>query len=151
MADSAFKIIGRWAAGALCALAVSIVHAQPPRGHGAGFSAPRAQLWRGPSRALASAGRRSERTFVMTMDPYAHGGVRRVPTPLLAPAAPLRPVSNETRALARESGSAYLRAGSLRADIARYNEERGATRPAPSASPNRTPPPSHAPSLFSGN
>ncbi|MGN6319569.1 hypothetical protein [Trinickia sp.] len=84
MADSAFHIVGRWAAAAFCAVAVSLAHAKPPHVPRAGFAAP--------------------------------------PTAF-------RPVSDEARTLAREGGAAYLRAGSIRADIARYNEERGAPRP----------------------
>lgn len=84
MADSAFHIFGRWAAAALCAVAVSAVHAKPPHAPRAGFAAPHTLF---------------------------------------------RPVSGEAHTLAREGGAAYLRTGSLRADIARYNEERGAPRP----------------------
>jgi hypothetical protein len=68
----------------------------------------------------------------MATDPYGHGGAHVVPAPAIAPATvPFRPVSDEARTLAREGGAAYLRAGSIRADIARYNEEREANRPVP--------------------
>lgn len=156
MADGALKIIGRWVAVVLCTLAASAVHAQPPHGHGAWFAPPRgAALWRAPiargvpNRVAAAPGRRSApRTFVMSSDPYGRGGARMVPAPVVEPAAvPLRPVSEEARTLAREGGAAYLRAGSIRADIARYNEEREATRTA--APPNvRVPPPPPSPSVY---
>ena len=78
------------------------------------------------------AGPRGARGFVMATDPYGHGGAHVVPAPAIAPATvPFRPVSDEARTLAREGGAAYLRAGSIRADIARYNEEREANRPVP--------------------
>lgn len=68
------------------------------------------------------------RPFVMATDPYGHGGTHMVPAPALSSATvPFRPVSDEARTLAREGGNAYMRAGSIRADIARYNEEREAT------------------------
>ena len=130
MADSAFHTFGRWAAAALCALAVSSVHAQPPHGPRAGFAAPGARaLGRAPSAPPGRlAGRGGQRTFVMSSSPYGHGAPRTVPA-VPPPPTPFRPVSEEARTLAREGGAAYLRAGSIRADIARYNEERGANRP----------------------
>lgn len=49
-----------------------------------------------------------------------------------APVAPyagrLTPVSAESRTAPRQSANAPLRSGSIRADVARYNEERGSTR-----------------------
>jgi hypothetical protein len=124
MADSAFHIVGRWAAAALCAVAVSLVHAKPPHAPRAGFAAPGAGSgWRAPSRGQSA--------FVMSTNPYRRGSLpRAAPAPAFgAPPTPFRPVSEEARTLAREGGAAYLRAGSIRADIARYNEERGAPRP----------------------
>lgn len=105
MADSALKIIGRWAAIALCALAAALAQAQPPHGPGAVFV-------RGPA-----------------------GGIGSVP---------FRPI--EASALPREG--AYPRTGSIRADIARYNEERGASRPAPRPSNEHAPRPPRSPSLY---
>jgi hypothetical protein len=68
----------------------------------------------------------------MATDAYGRGGPRVVRSPVIAPSTvPFRPVSDEARTLAREGGAAYLRAGSIRADIARYNEEREANRQVP--------------------
>jgi hypothetical protein len=160
MADSALKIIGRWVAGALCAAAAAIAHAQPPHGYGyrAPFAGPRIHAFRGaqnvprPGIAPHSQSRTyaARHPFVMAMDPYGHGGTRRVPAPALAPSTvPFRPVSDEARTLAREGGNAYLRAGSIRADIARYNEEREATHiPRPPNTNSETPPGQRQPSVY---
>ncbi|WP_206954936.1 hypothetical protein [Trinickia acidisoli] len=153
MADSALKIFGRWVAAALCVAAASIAHAQPPHGYRGHTAAPQARtFWRGPSRPAAVTGpRRAPHAFVMATDPYGHGGARRVPAPAIAPpTVPYRPVSEEARTLAREGGAAYLRAGSLRADIARYNEERDANRvPRPPSAPSPRPP--QTPSVYYRN
>ncbi|WP_240324636.1 peptide-binding protein [Trinickia diaoshuihuensis] len=128
------KFIGRWVAVVLCTFAASLALAQPPHGHEGWFAPSRgASLWRAPSRAAGPVIRPSaRRAFMMSGNPYGHGAARMVPAPVALPAAmPLRPVSDEARTLAREGGAAYLRAGSIRADIARYNEEREATRPPP--------------------
>ena len=150
MADCALKIIGRWGAVVLCTLAASIALAQPPHGRDVWFAPSRgAPLWRAPAHPMQAPVRRpARRVFMMSTDAYGHGGARMVPAPIVAPATiPLRPVSDEARTLAREGGAAYLRAGSIRADIARYNEERGANRapPAPNAREPRPPAP---PSLY---
>ncbi|MGG1945173.1 peptide-binding protein [Trinickia sp. NRRL B-1857] len=156
MADCVLKIMGRWVAVVLCTLVASIVHAQPPHGREAWFAPSRgAALWRAPNPrgvpnrvAAAPIRRPAHRTFVMSTDPYGRGSARMVPAPVVEPATvPLRPVSDEARMLAREGGAAYLRAGSIRADIARYNEEREATHVAPP--PNaRVPRPPPSPSIY---
>lgn len=80
---------------------------------------------------------------MVTTDPYRHGGAQVAPSISTAP-VPIRPVSDEGHALAHEGGGAYLRAGSIRADIARYNEERGASHvphpPHPGARSSESPP-----------
>lgn len=155
MADSALKIIGRWVAGALCAAVASIAQAQPPHGYRAQFAAPHAHAIAGAPLYFPAnqAPRRMPRTeaprrpFVMATDPYGHGGTHLVPAPATVP---FRPVSDEARTLAREGGNAYLRAGSLRADIARYNEERGVThvpRP-PNGNLEEGPPGQRQPSVY---
>lgn len=137
MADSALKIIGRWVAATLCVAAASIAYAQPPHGYRAQFAAPHAHAFWGAQNRPASppplaahrlSRAKQPRSFVMATDAYGHGGAQMVPAPALAPSTvPFRPVSDEARTLAREGGNAYMRAGSIRADIARYNEEREAT------------------------
>lgn len=156
MADCALKIIGRWVAVVLCTLAASIVYAQPPHGRDGWFAPSRgASLWRAPTPrsvpnrvAVAPSRRAAHRTFMMSTDPYGRGGARMVRGPVIEPATvPLRPVSDEARTFAREGGAAYLRAGSIRADIARYNEERESTHSAPP--PNvRVPRPPPSPSVY---
>lgn len=157
MADSALNIIGRWAAAALCVAAASIAHAQPSHGYRAQFAAPRAHaFWGGQNRPAAPiAERRSSRakaprSFVMATDAYGHGGAQMVPAPALAPSTvPFRPVSDEARTLAREGGNAYMRAGSIRADIARYNEEREATHvPRPPSANGDEPRGARQPSVY---
>jgi hypothetical protein len=74
---------------------------------------------------VAAAPNRGPRTFGAMSNPYRHGAPTLMPTPAL----PVRPVSDDARTLAREGGAVYLRAGSIRADIARYNEERAPNRP----------------------
>lgn len=122
MADSAFHTFLRWAAVALCAAATSLAYARPPQGSHGGRGG-------------------GQRSFVVTTNPYGHGGPRVAPAPsIAATATSFRPVSDEARALARDGGAAYLRAGSIRADIARYNEERGPTRvPRPPSAGGRPP------------
>jgi hypothetical protein len=146
MADSAFYLFGRWAVIAFCAVAASLAQAQPPRGPRAGPVGPHAGLAasfarsfaHGPNRPMtAGAPSRGSRAFGAMADPYRHGGPGFVP----APALPVRQVSDDARTLAREGGAVYLRAGSIRADIARYNEERAPNRvPRPPANDNRSSP-----------
>ncbi|MBU6486425.1 MAG: peptide-binding protein [Burkholderiales bacterium] len=146
MADSAFHTFLRWAAVALCAAVGSLAYARPPQGpHGgrAGYgAAPAGPFWRAPVPSAGAAPRGGgQRSFVITTSPYGHGGPRVAPAPLIAAAAtPFRPVSDEARPQAHEGGAAYLRAGSIRADIARYNEERGPAHvPRPPSSGGRPP------------
>ncbi|WP_408525371.1 hypothetical protein [Paraburkholderia fungorum] len=66
-----------------------------------------------------------------------NAGVRRVAGPAGYPgdgrggmqyAGAITPVSAESRAVPRPPANAPVRSGSIRADVARYNEERGSTR-----------------------
>lgn len=144
MADSAFYTSGRWAAAALCAVSVSIAYARPPQGPRAAQAHYAARpvahsFWRAPAPAVIAAPRPARRTFDVTTNPYQHGGPRIAPS-IAAATTPFRPVSDEARTFAREGGAAYLRAGSIRADIARYNEERGTNHvPHPPAPGSRQP------------
>jgi len=146
MADSAFHIFGRWTVIAFCAVAASLAHAQPPRGPHPGPVGPHAGLAasfarsfaRAPNRPMIAGGpSRDARPFGAMANPYRRGG----PALVAAPAIPVRPVSDDARTLAREGGAVYLRAGSIRADIARYNEERAPSRvPHPPAADSRPSP-----------
>lgn len=138
MTERAIRKIGQWAAGVTCALAAVLVFAQPPHGGGPGFGGGRGGLpamaggWRGAPGYLQAA---------------PHGGEARIgvngyrqrwglrPTPSYgryAAQSPYRPISAEARPAPHASGpgNVPMRAGSIRADVARYNEERGG-RPAP--------------------
>ncbi|MGN6669226.1 MAG: hypothetical protein ACTHKH_20000 [Trinickia sp.] len=92
---------------------------------------------------------RTAHAFVLSTNPYAHGGAQKRWAAEIAPAAaPLRPVSDHARPLAHEGGAAYMRAGSIRADIARYNEERDANRPLPHPPTEPAPATTQSPSVY---
>ncbi|RQR82927.1 MULTISPECIES: hypothetical protein [unclassified Burkholderia] len=149
--------VGRWVAGVLGALLMPLALAQPPHGgqafgggHGFGHGfgggdmrmygqpAGNAQVWR---RALPPGGARAG-----GVSGYgSRWGLR--PTPSYghyAAQSPYRPISAESRQMPRPpgGGNVPLRAGSIRADVARYNEERGG-RPMPP--PRAQEEPSHSP------
>ncbi|PTB21388.1 hypothetical protein C9I57_06935 [Trinickia symbiotica] len=147
MADAAFQTIGRWMTAAICAAAMSLAQAAPhmPAHAGAvsfrqpanfgfgGFSTHPAfirqpgadylqiarstypETGRSP-RSRAAASSRHERL----LPPAAAGGI------------PYRPVSENARNVPRPpDNSAYVRAGSIRDAVTRYNEERESGRVAP--------------------
>lgn len=148
--------VGRWVAGVLGALLVPLALAQPPHGgqafggHGFGHGfgggdmraygrpAGNAPVWR---RALPPGGARAG-----GVSGYgSRWGLR--PTPSYghyAAQSPYRPISADSRQMPRPpgGGNVPLRAGSIRADVARYNEERGG-RPMPP--PRAQEEPSHSP------
>ncbi|KVD74240.1 peptide-binding protein [Burkholderia sp. ABCPW 14] len=149
--ERAIRKIGQWAAGATCALAAALVFAQPPHGGGPGFGGGRggapyaaggAGGWRGSMQAVPH-GREAR----IGVNGYGQRwGLR--PTPSYgryAAQSPYRPISAEARQAPHAPGSANvpMRAGSIRADVARYNEERGG-RPAPSPRQDEAP---HLPSF----
>ncbi|WP_431820679.1 peptide-binding protein [Burkholderia sp. F1] len=143
MTDRVKRKIGRWAAGVLGVLLVPLALAQPPHGghgFGGGDRGPRAfgqasggpPVWRhgqwggNPGARMGAAG-----AGVKGYGP--RWGLR--PTPSYghyAAQSPYRPISADARQVPRPSGGGNmpLRAGSIRADVARYNEERGG-RPLP--------------------
>lgn len=138
MAASVLHTFLRWTAAVLCGFALSLAYAQAPHAARGGFMAQGNRVFaRAPVRpASASASRGGPRRqfgqFGMTVDPYGHGGPRAAPVAAIPPPGPFyRPVSEEARTFAREGGAVYLRAGSIRADIARYNEERGPNHAVP--------------------
>ncbi|TCW81378.1 peptide-binding protein [Burkholderia sp. SRS-46] len=150
MTDRVKRKIGRWVAGVLGALLVPLALAQPPHGgHGFGGGehglraygqAPGGgqQVWRRAPQAGAGA-----RMGVSGYGP--RWGLR--PTPSYghyAAQSPYRPISADARQVPRPpgGGNVPLRAGSIRADVARYNEERGG-RPMPP--PRAQEEPAHSP------
>ncbi|MEW9584037.1 hypothetical protein ABQJ48_21180 [Paraburkholderia sp. DGU8] len=83
------------------------------------------------------------RSYVLSGGPYADGfnvyrpGMRRVAGPpgyaaddggRLQYAGAITPVSAESRSVPRPPPNGPVRSGSIRADVARYNEERGSAR-----------------------
>lgn len=157
MTERVKRKVGRWVAGVLGALLMPLALAQPPHGgqafggghgfgHGFGggdmraFGQPagNAPVWR---RALPPGGARAG-----GVSGYgSRWGLR--PTPSYghyAAQSPYRPISADSRQMPRPQagGNVPLRAGSIRADVARYNEERGG-RPMPP--PRAQEEPSHSP------
>ncbi|HHV7523954.1 TPA: peptide-binding protein [Burkholderia orbicola] len=157
MTERVKRKIGRWVAGVLGALLMPLALAQPPHGghgfggHGFGGGDMRAYgqpaggpgagpIWR---RAAPPAGVRpggvngsGSRWGLRPTPSYGH----------YAAQSPYRPISAEVRQMPRPpgGGNVPLRAGSIRADVARYNEERGG-RPMPP--PRSQEEPAHSPSF----
>jgi hypothetical protein len=117
--------------------------------HGSGGHAPRVEMHDG--RRYADAGgapaSRASRNAMASPEPRAQrgnpniadasfsygfggfkSGLRRVGDGSVYPGA-LTPVSAESRQVPRAPSNMPMRTGSIRADVARYNEERGAARP----------------------
>ncbi|RQS70498.1 peptide-binding protein [Burkholderia sp. Bp8963] len=150
MTERVKRKIGRWAAGVLGALLVPLALAQPPHGgHGFGGGDMRAYgqpsggppVWHRVPQAGGGA------RFGAGVNGYggARWGLR--PTPSYghyAAQSPYRPISADARQVPRPpgGGNVPLRAGSIRADVARYNEERGG-RPLPP--PRSQEEPAHSP------
>ncbi|NTX32000.1 peptide-binding protein [Burkholderia pyrrocinia] len=156
MTERVKRKIGRWVAGVLGALLMPLALAQPPHGghgfggHGFGGGDMRAYgqpagggpggmpVWR---RVAPPAGARAG-----GVSSYgSRWGLR--PTPSYghyAAQSPYRPISADARQVPRPpgGGNVPLRAGSIRADVARYNEERGG-RPMPP--PRSQEEPAHSP------
>ncbi|KWE65840.1 peptide-binding protein [Burkholderia ubonensis] len=147
MTDRVKRKIGRWAAGVLGALLVPLALAQPPHdGHGFGGGDRGLRPSGGPPvwrHAPQWGGNPGARMGVNGSGP--RWGLR--PTPSYghyAAQSPYRPISADARQVPRPpgGGNVPLRAGSIRADVARYNEERGG-RPLPS--PRAQEEPAHSP------
>jgi hypothetical protein len=161
MAELGFRNVGRWAVGALCAAMLSFAHAQPPRSDhgGGGYHAGGMRAYGGPAmhapRADAHGLAAQRRAAGPGQNPrVAAGGSQWIgPGPSGAPGGrdpvygtPIRPVSEVARPFQRQDPNPpYMRSGSIRADITRYNEERDSSRFVPRP-PNDVPhPPSPSP------
>ncbi|MEK6353594.1 MAG: peptide-binding protein [Burkholderia cenocepacia] len=152
MMERVKRKIGRWVAGVLGALLMPLALAQPPHG-GHGFGGGDMRAYGQP--AGAAAGGPVWRRVPPPAGVHPGGvsgsgsrwGLR--PTPSYghyAAQSPYRPISAEVRQMPRPpgGGNVPLRAGSIRADVARYNEERGG-RPMPP--PRSQEEPAHSPSF----
>jgi hypothetical protein len=154
MAELGSRNIGRWAVGALCAAVLSFAHAQPPRSdHGGGGA-------RGYGGQAMHASRAETRGYAAQRRVAGPGQNARVAAgggswmgPSGTPSGrdpvygtPIRPVSEVTRPFQRQDPNPpYMRSGSIRADITRYNEERDSSRFVPRP-PNDVPhPPAPSP------
>ncbi len=158
MADWRFFTLLRWTAAALCAAAIPLASAQP---HAANISfQPRAGSFalesfpRSAAHAQPGPGfyqtahtgegeRRGQRSPVVC---GARRGARLGGVPSAPPSGfPYRAISQDARNVPRPAGNAtYLRAGSIRDAVTRYNEERDTSRPVarPPAPSSRPPDPS---------
>jgi hypothetical protein len=146
----------QWLLGAILVVLASFAQARPVMmghgGFGGGFGgggggghfahfAPRSFGGGGrpDARSFSNYGNRPDRVMNVARGPGVMpggNGFRGIPrmAPRAAPqyAGAITPVSAETRPVPRQSGnSTMVRAGSIREDVARYNEERGFSRPPP--------------------
>ncbi|EAY67728.1 hypothetical protein BDAG_00417 [Burkholderia dolosa AU0158] len=148
MAERAKRKIGRWAAGVLGALLVPLAFAQPPRGghtfgghgfgggdmHAYGQPAGGPPVWRRAAPPAVGVNGAGSRWGLRPTPSYGHYAAQN----------PYRPISADARQMPRPPAGSNvpLRAGSIRADVARYNEERGG-RPMPP--PRSQEEPAHSP------
>ncbi|WP_323119735.1 peptide-binding protein [Burkholderia alba] len=128
MTERAKRMIGRWAAGAIGALLMSFAFAQPPHGGGHGFGGYGAARGGGYEQAYP----RGNQARIGVNGYASRWGLRPNPSSgHYAPQSPYRAISADARPMPHPpDGSLPMRAGSIRADVARYNEERGG-RPMP--------------------
>lgn len=156
MTERVKRKIGRWVAGVLGALLMPLALAQPPHGghafggHGFGGGDMRAygQAY-GQAGGVGPVWRRVPPPAGVRPGGVSSYGSRwgLRPTPSYghyAAQSPYRPISADARQMPRPpgGGNVPLRAGSIRADVARYNEERGG-RPMPP--PRSQEEPAHSP------
>jgi hypothetical protein len=173
MADAGLRTIGRWATVAVCVAGLSLAYARPrtashdnPHAASISFRQPdNAMLggWFAHSwfdRQSTTSSRVDSRYPAPRIDGQTAAGlspdrpnghqrparVRRLSAmpQMAAGGIPYRPVSESARNVPRSSGNtAYMRAGSIRDAVTRYNEERGTGRPTPqpSGAGARTPDP----------
>ncbi|KEZ03802.1 peptide-binding protein [Burkholderia sp. MSh2] len=140
MTERVKRKIGRWVAGVLGTLLMPLALAQPPHdghgfgGHGFGGGA---RAYGQPSGGLPVWHRVPSSGGARPPGMSGEGsrwGLRPSPSygRYAAAPSPYRPISADARQVPHPpgGGNAPLRAGSIRADVARYNEERGG-RPMP--------------------
>lgn len=157
MADSGLETIGRWLAAGVCAAAMTLVQAQPAHVSfrpSAGLLAINAAP-RGEARAPAPAMYRTAHTAYVERGlgraaalprgaRHSAGGRLVAKLPAGPGRAPYRAISHDARNAPPAGNAAYLRAGSIRDAVTRYNEERvtGRAAPRPPAASQRLPDPS---------
>ncbi|MCC8401844.1 hypothetical protein LJ655_08055 [Paraburkholderia sp. MMS20-SJTN17] len=125
-----------WAWGAVIAVLCSFAYAKGPvMSHGGGAAAGAAPAPHALRSAMAhrdSHAQRGNPNIANANFGYGFGnyrsGMRRVGDPF-GFAGMVRPVSTESRPVPHPPPNMPVRSGSIRADVARYNEERGAGRP----------------------
>ncbi|MGS0897516.1 peptide-binding protein [Burkholderia stagnalis] len=142
MTERVTRKIGRWATGVLGALLMPLALAQPPHGGhgfgGRGFGSGDLPAYgHMPAYGQQAGGvpvwRRAAPAGGMRAGPGVSGSGSRWglrPTPSYGHYAaqnPYRPISADARQMPHPQGGGNvpMRAGSIRADVARYNEERG--------------------------
>jgi hypothetical protein len=139
--DAGLVRIGRWLLGAGLAMAVLCAHAQ--RLHAPSGYVPHATM----SRAIYSGGGRFDglranfggegwRAYAAPMHVQGPSRFDASPSPLrrvdardVGYVGAITPVSAQTRPAQHPPADSPVRAGSIREDVARYNEERAAFRP----------------------
>lgn len=147
MADAAFQTIGRWMTAAICAAAMSLAQAAPhtpthadsvsfrqAESLGVGGFLMRPALVRQPGVDYLRMARSTYPETGRPLPPRAAAPSRHDRSlPRAAPwGMPYRPVSENGRNAPRPpDNSAYVRAGSIRDAVTRYNEERESGRVAP--------------------
>ncbi|TKC89805.1 hypothetical protein FAZ69_10730 [Trinickia terrae] len=150
MAELGIRNFGRWAVGALCVAMLSFAHAQPPRMGHDGYYGGGARGYGGQARSYAAERRAGNpaqaRRAANGGAPWSgRSGGPAGRDPVYG--TPIRPVSEEVpRPFQRQDPNPpYVRSGSIRADVARYNEERDSNRFVPRP-PNDVPrPPAPSP------
>jgi hypothetical protein len=162
MADSGLKTIERWATAAICAAAMSFAHAQPlaastrfrqPVGPlPATFLVARPVLAPQPATGLFLPAHNYPEDRLRSVGPGVPAprglGQRRLPMPRLI-ADGYRPVSENARRVPPPSGDAvYMRAGSIRDAVTRYNEERESGRIGTRPTHTGARPPDPGPNLY---
>ncbi len=175
MVDAGLVRTRQWVLGAVVTVLCSFAHARAPQAphggdFGGGFAHAGVHHNARASDARAERGASSERNARVARNAAAsHGGYTNAQSPRVAGnggggyngyrgdaradprggfqyAGAITTVSTEVRSVPRPpEDETMVRAGSIRADVARYNEERGATRPVPHPPEYLSRPPGQSP------